>query len=83
MAGFRTEKETLVVFKKEFLTGPYAGMKQDGFLHLANAKAARNAARELRVEKVFEGEFTEDLYKVSNVRVVRVTKALNISPRKV
>ncbi len=76
MSKFTTANQVLVAFQKEYLTGLQAGQIVNAHVVANSVKSARVTARDLRENKVQEGELSGDLFRVRNVKVVRFTKGL-------
>jgi hypothetical protein len=71
-------KQAIVTFEKEFLTGLYAGKRVRGHLLFPSRKSAVAAKKDLVASPVDSGEFSGDMFKYVNLRVVKITQALNL-----
>jgi len=74
--GVRTTNAVAVIYKQTFLTGLSAGKTIVKWI-VCNSRASANAtAKEFRTEKVMETGLTNELFKVSKVKVVPFNKAV-------
>lgn len=71
-------KRAIVTFEKEFLTGLNAGKRIRGYVTCPSRKAAMLTKKEYAEAKVDSGEFSNDLFRYRNLRVVKITQALDL-----